>query len=356
MPLADEKYMERCFDLARLGAGRVSPNPMVGAVLVHEDRIIGEGYHAAFGKAHAEVNAIHSVAASDRALLPRSTLYVSLEPCCTYGKTPPCSDLILEHRIPRVVVSCLDFSPLVSGRGVEQLRRGGVHVTTGVLEEKGLELSRPAALFLRKKRPYVLLKWAETRNGLIAAPDRQPLWISGAASRRLTHKWRMESDAILVGTTTALHDNPSLDNRYFFGKSPVPVLLDRRGILPAELQVFQHPKPPIVFVQNGQSPLAYSGRAQIEAVDFESPSLLHDLLHRLYLQKIGILLVEGGAAVLQQFVQQGLWDEARVIHSTGSFLANGLPAPSLPVPPLACTQIEGDEIRYFRNEEALNLF
>jgi diaminohydroxyphosphoribosylaminopyrimidine deaminase/5-amino-6-(5-phosphoribosylamino)uracil reductase len=356
MPLEDEKYMQRCFDLARLGAGRVSPNPMVGAVLVHGDRIIGEGYHAVFGKAHAEVNAIHSVAAPDRALIPHSTLYVSLEPCCVYGKTPPCSNLILEHRIPSVVISCLDFSPLVSGRGVEQLRQGGVHVTTGVLEEKGLELSRPAALFLRKKRPYILLKWAETQNGIIAPSNRQALWISGAASRRLTHKWRMEADAILVGTTTALHDNPSLDNRFFFGKSPVPVLLDRRGVLPPGLKVFQHPKQPIVFIQSELPPPPYSGSAQIKTVDFESPLLLNDLLHQLYLDKIGILLVEGGAAVLQQFVQQGLWDEARVIHSRASFLASGLSAPSLPVPPVACTLIEDDEIRYFRNEQALNLF
>ncbi|MFZ4559953.1 MAG: bifunctional diaminohydroxyphosphoribosylaminopyrimidine deaminase/5-amino-6-(5-phosphoribosylamino)uracil reductase RibD [Saprospiraceae bacterium] len=356
MPFEDEKYMRRCFDLARLGTGRVSPNPMVGAVLVYENRIIGEGYHAVFGKAHAEVNAIHSVVPADRALIPRSTLYVSLEPCCVYGKTPPCSDLILEHRIPRVVVSCLDFSPLISGRGVEQLRRGGVQVTTGVLEEEGLELSRPAAIFLRKKRPYIILKWAETQNGLIAPSNRQPFWISGAASRRLTHKWRMEADAILVGTTTALHDDPSLDNRYFFGKSPVPVLLDRRGMLPPGLKVFQHPKAPVVFVQNGQPLPPYPGEVHIEAVDFERPLLLDELLQRLYLLKIGILLVEGGAAVLQSFVQQGLWDEARVIHSTGSFLADGLPAPSLSVPPAACTLIEGDEIRYFRNEQALNLF
>ncbi|MEY4106958.1 MAG: hypothetical protein RL181_1300, partial [Bacteroidota bacterium] len=314
MPFEDENYMRRCFDLARLGTGRVSPNPMVGAVLVYENRIIGEGYHAVFGKAHAEVNAIHSVVPADRALIPRSTLYVSLEPCCVYGKTPPCSDLILEHRIPRVVVSCLDFSPLISGRGVEQLRRGGVQVTTGVLEEEGLELSRPAAIFLRKKRPYIILKWAETQNGLIAPSNRQPFWISGAASRRLTHKWRMEADAILVGTTTALHDDPSLDNRYFFGKSPVPVLLDRRGMLPPGLKVFQHPKAPVVFVQNGQPLPPYPGEVHIEAVDFERPLLLDELLQRLYLLKIGILLVEGGAAVLQSFVQQGLWDEARVIH------------------------------------------
>ncbi|RMF32110.1 MAG: bifunctional diaminohydroxyphosphoribosylaminopyrimidine deaminase/5-amino-6-(5-phosphoribosylamino)uracil reductase RibD, partial [Bacteroidetes bacterium] len=229
--VSDEVFMRRCFDLARLGAGRVSPNPMVGAVLVYEGRIIGEGWHRRYGGAHAEVNALASVAPSDRALIRRSTLYVSLEPCCIHRKTPPCTNLILREGIPRVVVSCLDPTPEVNGRGLELLREGGVEVRVGVLEEEGRRLIRFREAFVRHGRPFVLLKFACSRDGFLGKPGEQ-IWISNPWTKRWVHRCRAAADAILVGTRTARTDNPQLTTRLFFGDSPLRIVLDRRLTLP----------------------------------------------------------------------------------------------------------------------------
>ncbi|MBK6948634.1 MAG: bifunctional diaminohydroxyphosphoribosylaminopyrimidine deaminase/5-amino-6-(5-phosphoribosylamino)uracil reductase RibD [Haliscomenobacter sp.] len=235
----DALFMRRCFDLARLGAGHVSPNPMVGAVIVYEGRIIGEGFHAVYGHAHAEVSAVASVAPEDLPVLCESTLYVSLEPCCVYGKTPPCTNLILSSQIPKVIVSCIDPSPGVNGKGIEVLRAGGVDVRSGLLQQEGEELIRARRIFVQAKRPYVVLKWAETQHGLMAPAENVRYWISSAYSRRLTHRLRMEADAILIGAATALKDDPELNNRYYFGKSPVKAVISLNTELPASLNLFR---------------------------------------------------------------------------------------------------------------------
>jgi diaminohydroxyphosphoribosylaminopyrimidine deaminase/5-amino-6-(5-phosphoribosylamino)uracil reductase len=225
----DEHFMQRCFDLACLGAGATSPNPVVGAVIVHQNRIIGEGYHMAYGKAHAEVNAVRSIRAEDRHLLKQATLYVSLEPCNIHRNTPPCTLLILEESIPRVVVSTVDHTPGVDGSGLARLRAAGVEVTVGVLEKEGQRLSQARNTFITRHRPYILLKYAQSANGIFAPEDNRQLWLTNPYSKRLVHKWRSEASAILVGANTAIADNPRLNNRLYYGKSPVRVILDLKG-------------------------------------------------------------------------------------------------------------------------------
>lgn len=337
--------MRRCFDLAKRGIGSVSPNPPVGAVIESNGRIIGEGFHEKFGGPHAEVNAVASVTPEDRRLLPESTLYVSLEPCCIFGKTPPCTNLILAHQIPRVVISCLDPSPAVNGRGLEVLRAAGVEVISGVLETEGQELIAPRRTFACHHRPYILLKWAETANGRMATSDNSTFSISNAWSKRLVHRWRMESDAILVGPGTALADNPRLDNRYYSGKSPLRVVLDPNLLLPDALHVFDGSVPTLrVHAKNTASSGRHSNNWSALAVDS-----LPELLHALYQIPVGILLVEGGPKTLESFIHAGLWDEARVITSKGHFLENGKPSPPLPVPYSQEMHLGSDRIRWYFN-------
>lgn len=341
----DERYIQRCFDLARQGAGNVSPNPMVGAVLVYNHRIIGEGFHQKFGGPHAEVNALASVQEADRPLIPKSTLYVSLEPCCVFGKTPPCTNLILDQHIPEVVISCLDKSPKINGHGVEILRSAGVRVRTGILEEQGSFLVRPSNVFQQQKRPYLILKWAQTANGIFAPANRSRHWISHPLTRRLTHQWRMESDAILVGATTALQDNPSLDNRFFYGKSPRPIILDRFHQLPDELALFHQTQKAIRVCQPGY---AQADNPVCDYIELDStlPDFLTALMHHLHTLQIGILLIEGGAYTLQTFIDQGLWDEIRILQSDRSDIPDGIPAPRLPSIPTHTMQLGTDQVLY----------
>ncbi len=339
----EEKYMQRCFDLARLGAGQVSPNPMVGAVLVHENRIIGEGYHARYGTAHAEVNAVANVAPEDLHLLPNTCLYVSLEPCCIHGNTPPCTDLIIRHKIPKVVISCLDFTPEVHGNGVEILRNAGVEVVTGVLEEKGRQLSVARRTFVQKHRPYTILKYAQTPEGFLARADREPIWISNAYSKRLVHKWRSEVDAILVGTNTARLDNPALTTRHYFGKSPLRIVIDKKRSLPPHLAIFDQSHPTLVYndlIDKTEGAVTY------QKLDFTN--FPNAIMQDLYQRKISNLLVEGGASILQQFVEADLWDEARVIVGN-VFISKGIAAPILPVKPEKPIQLGEDVLKIFRN-------
>lgn len=342
----DELFMRRCFDLASLGQGRVSPNPMVGAVLVHEGRVIGEGYHQFYGGAHAEVNAVASVPVADRPLIARSTLYVSLEPCCFFGKTPPCTNLIIEERIPRVVISCLDDTPEVAGKGVAQLQAAGVQVVSGVLEKEGRQFVRPRSVFVLKKRPYVILKFARTRDGYMGLPDRQ-VWISNLHTQRLVHKWRSEVDAVLVGTQTARLDNPQLTNRWYFGKSPLRIVLDRNGSLPASLRVFDGHAPTLLVTEPESSLPAPIPNVDFLPLPFDQ-SLLLNLLHELARRGIGILLVEGGQKLLQHFLDQGLWDEARVLTGD-SYLNRGVAAPILPGAPEVTFLIQKNELAVYWN-------
>ncbi len=321
-----EYYMDRCIQLARLGAGMVAPNPMVGAVLVHNDRIIGEGWHRQYGGPHAEVNCIASVQEADRHLISASVMYVSLEPCAHFGKTPPCADLIIHHRIPEVVVGCRDPFDAVNGKGIEKLQQAGIKVTTGVLEAACLQLNERFFTFHTKKRPFIILKWAQTADGFIARENKsERLLISNSETNTLVHKWRSEEAGILVGTHTALYDNPSLTNRLWTGPSPVRLVLDRELKLPAGLHLLDGHQATVVFnaqKQEQQENLLYY------KISF-GEKIVEQLLTALYELKIISVIVEGGSQLLQSFIDAGIWDEARVITNTTLFIGNGLAAPQL---------------------------
>src|SRR6478735_7912973 len=290
--------MERCIELALRGAGRVAPNPMVGSVLVHDQRIIGEGYHEQYGGPHAEVNCIRSVNPADEHLIASSTLYVSLEPCSHYGKTPPCTNLILEKKIPRVVVGCTDPFPEVNGRGIRILREAGVEVEHGILEAECKELNKRFFFTVQQQRPYIILKWAATSNGMIASAKNSRLMISNALTNRLVHRWRAEEAAIMVGTNTALADDPSLNVRHWTGKSPVRVVIDRNLRLPDNLKLFDQAVPTIVL-----NSIKDDKHEQLQYVklrdDIEPVNAIVAALQELKIQSV---LVEGGSALLQSFI------------------------------------------------------
>lgn len=314
--------MHRCLELARLGAGYTAPNPMVGAVLVYRDRIIGEGYHQRYGEAHAEVNCIRSVNESDRDLIPGSTLYVSLEPCAHYGKTPPCADLVIEQKIPRVVIACRDPFEQVDGKGIEKLQKAGVETIIGVLEKDAIELNKRFFCFHQKKRPYIILKWAQTADGKISGDTKERLLISNDYSNKLVHRWRREEAAILVGTNTALYDDPELTNRLWSGPSPLRVVLDKNLRLPENLKLFMG-QPTLVLTYKKKED---RGNIRYHTIDSQKP-LVSEIMKVLYSVNIQSVLVEGGPALLQGFMDAELWDEARVITNTQLYIKNGLDAP-----------------------------
>jgi diaminohydroxyphosphoribosylaminopyrimidine deaminase/5-amino-6-(5-phosphoribosylamino)uracil reductase len=333
--------MQRCLELAKAGAGYVAPNPMVGAVLVHENRIIGEGYHRLFGQAHAEVNCINSVSAEDRHLISQSAIYVSLEPCAHFGKTPPCADLIIEKKIPHVVIGCRDPFKQVDGKGVEKLLAAGVQVTIGVLEKEAKTLNKRFITFHTQHRPYIILKWAQTANGKIANDNAaERLLISNEFTNRLVHKWRSEEAAILVGTNTALFDDPSLTTRLWNGPNPVRLVIDMNLRLPADLQLFNGKIKTIVF--NG---LQHEERDNLLYYQVtHDVKIVHQLVHALYQLKIQSVLVEGGAQLLQSFIDEGLWDEMRVITNHELVIPSGLPAPQIQT---------GKEVPHFESDAHL---
>lgn len=327
MTAASTIYMQRCLELAAKGAGAVAPNPMVGAVLVYQGRIIGEGYHRQYGQAHAEVNCIQDAIAGGHAdKISESELYVSLEPCAHFGKTPPCADLIIRHRVPRVIVGIRDPFPQVNGRGIEKLIAAGVDVQTGVLEKECLELNKRFFTFHSLHRPFVILKWAQTADGFIAGTGRERLLISNAISNRLVHRWRSEEAAILVGTRTATLDDPQLNTRLWSGNSPVRLVVDRGLKLPASLHLFDGKARTIVF-----NTIKNETRGNLEYYQVtRDTSLVQQVLHALRDLHLQSLLVEGGAATLQSFIDEGAWDEARIITNTSLVSGGGLPAPVLP--------------------------
>lgn len=308
-----EFFMQRCIALALKGGGHTAPNPMVGAVLVHEGIIIGEGYHRAFGGPHAEVNCVNSVPPELQGLIPRSVMYVSLEPCAHYGKTPPCADLVVAQRIPEVVIGCVDAFSKVAGKGIEKLREAGIKVTVGILEAECRRLNRRFFTFHEQQRPYVVLKWAQSADGYIAPPDREPVRISNPYADRLVHRWRTEEAGIMVGTQTALLDNPRLTARLWPGKSPVRIMLDFDRKVPASHHLYDESARTLVLTVN--------------EIDREQP-LVPQVLAQLHLGNILSVIVEGGALLLQQFISGGHWDEARVITGQAA-LGGGLPAPVL---------------------------
>lgn len=322
----DEKYMQRCLQLAAKGKGQVSPNPMVGAVVVYNNRIIGEGYHRCYGQPHAEVNAINSV--KNKSLLKEATIYVSLEPCAHYGKTPPCSQLIIESKIPKVVVACRDPFPSVSGKGIDMLRTAGVKVVEGVLETEAIELNREFMKKQQTQMPYVCLKWAESSDGFI---DKCRDWtkepaavISNDFTSIITHKRRAEIDAIMIGTNTAIKDNASLTTRLWSGENPIRIVLDRTNRISSEANIFNANSPTWVFTEAVKEELVRDSVVYIP-IKFDE-YLLVNILTVLSERKVNSLLVEGGAQLLQDFIDHELWD--KIYREIGCInLGTGVPAP-----------------------------
>lgn len=318
-----ERYMSRCLQLARHALGHAAPNPMVGAVLVHEGRIIGEGWHRYCGGAHAEVECLGNVAPEDRHLIPNATLYVSLEPCAHHGRTPPCADRILQEGIRHVVVACRDPFPLVDGRGIDRLREAGVQVTCGVLESKAKATNARFFLLNTAPRPYIILKWAQSSDGMVAGPGGKPRRISSPSTDRLVHLWRSQESGIFVGSGTAGIDDPRLTARIPGGRNPLRVVVDRHLSLPRSLRLFDGVAPTLVcnLHRDGEEGnVAYARLA-------DAPDLLPGLLDILHRRQVQSLLVEGGVQWLQSFLVSGLWDEARVITATHTRIPGGLPAP-----------------------------
>ncbi|MDI3527684.1 MAG: diaminohydroxyphosphoribosylaminopyrimidine deaminase [Tenuifilum sp.] len=330
------KYMARCLELALGGQGNVAPNPLVGAVIVHNGKIIGEGFHAVYGQAHAEVNAINSV--QNKELLKESTLYVSLEPCSHYGKTPPCTERIIEHEIPRVVIATTDPNPKVAGRGIEVLRNSGKEVITGVLEDEAKELNRRFITFHTKKRPYVILKWAQTMDGFIdkIREADEPVgsnWITNELARSLVHRWRSEEQAIIVGTNTVEKDNPRLNVRNWSGRPPVRVVIDRKLRLPLNSNVFDGSQPTLLITGNNSSSQArkheFTGIENLEIITIDfAKGIENQILKELAERDIISVIIEGGGMVLSSFIKKNLWDEARMFVGN-KFFGDGIKAPTL---------------------------
>lgn len=341
---ADEKYMARCIQLARNGLGSVSPNPMVGAVLVYDGKIIGEGYHRKYGEAHAEVNAISSV--KDEGILSKATLYVNLEPCSHYGKTPPCSKLIIAKNIARVVIGTLDPFHEVSGRGVSMLRSAGIDVTVGVLEKESLTLNERFFFFHKHKSPYILLKWAQSADGFIdsarLAPDIPPVIISSPATRRMVHKLRSEVDAIMVGRNTALMDNPSLTVRFWTGRNPVRILVDRHLQIRRDTLLYDGSAPTLIFTSVEPDP-----HPNVEFIPLDaSEDILLQVRRVLYERNIHTLMVEGGAIVLNAFLKQGV-NEARM-EISDKWIEKGVKAPFVNYKEMNAVKMADSMIHYFK--------
>ncbi|TBN04388.1 bifunctional diaminohydroxyphosphoribosylaminopyrimidine deaminase/5-amino-6-(5-phosphoribosylamino)uracil reductase RibD [Hyunsoonleella flava] len=330
-----ESYIKRCIAIAKNGLGITRPNPMVGCVIVANNKIISEGFTSAYGGNHAEVNAIEAV--KDKSALKQATLYVTLEPCSHFGKTPPCSDLIIKHRIPKVVIGCIDDNQQVAGKGIKRLIEAGIDVTVGVLEDECKQHHKRFFTFHNKKRPYIILKWAETKDGFIAPKSKakqEPVWITNQYSRQLVHKWRAEEQAILVGTNTALEDNPSLTVRNWTGGNPIRVLIDSSNRLKKHLNIFTSEAETIVIDQN--------------IIDFSKPVGIQ-ICDILFQKNINSLIIEGGAKTLQTFIDENLWDEARVFVGDSIF-KNGIKAPKFSATLLSQTKLQNDLLNIYNND------
>ena len=318
-----EYFIDKCISLARKGALDVSPNPMVGCVIVNDGEIIGEGYHKEYGKNHAEVNAIHSV--KDKSELKNSILYVNLEPCCHHGKTPPCTDLIVKYNIPKVVIGCIDTFSKVSGQGIKKLKDNSVEVIYGVLEKDCTELNKRFFCYHIKKRPYIILKWAKSKDNFIAPINQEkPFWMTSEKSKKLVHSWRAEEDAILVGRKTVVADNPSLTVRMCEGKNPIRIIIDKELSLDKKSNVFDDQAETIVF-NNIKS--AIINKTTYLKVDFNN--LNEDILNQLYNRDILSLIIEGGTITINSFIEKNLYDEIRVF-TTDKLLKKGINSPELP--------------------------
>jgi diaminohydroxyphosphoribosylaminopyrimidine deaminase/5-amino-6-(5-phosphoribosylamino)uracil reductase len=339
-------FMRRCLELATSGLGYVAPNPLVGAVLVYNNEIIGEGFHRKYGEAHAEVNAIRMVA--DQLKLEKSTMYVNLEPCAHMGKTPPCTDLIIEKNIPRVVVGTSDPNSIVAGKGIQKLKQAGVDVIANVLTEECRELNKRFFTYHEKKRPYIILKWAQTSDGfmdLVRKPS-EPVgvnWISNSLSRKLVHKWRAEEQAILTGTNTILYDDPELTVRLWEGNSPLRIIIDRNLRIPKSANVFDNSVATIVFNEK-------TGKVngKTEFFKLKPDNSIEQILEILYTREILSVLVEGGKQIFEYLIRNKLWDEARIFIGEKNF-KKGLKAPAIDTAIRDTEKILSDKLIIYRN-------
>ena len=339
----DEFYIKRCIELAKNGLGTTYPNPLVGSVIVYDNKIIGEGWHKKAGDAHAEVNAINAV--KDKSLLAKSTIYVSLEPCSHFGKTPPCADLIIKNEIPNVVIGTIDPNSKVAGKGIEKLIAAGINVKVGILEKECNELNKRFFTFHNKKRPYIILKWAESSDGFIApieilrqaqtrgkaelneVNDKAPVWLSNGYSRQLVHKWRSEEQAILVGTQTVLDDNPKLDVRDWKGQNPIRIVLDKSGKISQDFNVHDQ-KTKTIFITEQENLTTIGNRIFENAIfDYQLPDRIVQILYQNDVQSV---IIEGGRQTIQTFIDANLWDEARVFKSKIT-LNEGTKAPKISI-------------------------
>ncbi|HSJ68637.1 MAG TPA: bifunctional diaminohydroxyphosphoribosylaminopyrimidine deaminase/5-amino-6-(5-phosphoribosylamino)uracil reductase RibD [Anditalea sp.] len=337
----DEMYMLRAIELAELARGNVRPNPMVGCVIVHNDLIIGEGYHQVYGGPHAEVNAINSV--KDKSLLPYSTVYVTLEPCAHFGKTPPCADLLVAHKVGKVIIGAVDSNPLVGGKGINKLKEAGITAEAGLLEERIRIQNSRFFTVMEKNRPYVLLKWAQTQDGYVARGNYDSKWISNEYSRQMVHKWRAEEHAIMVGTQTAHYDNPKLNVRSFVGNDPVRIMIDKKLTLDPNSYLFDQSQPTICYNNEKDEE-----KENLIYVKLHKDFFLNDILKDLQKRKIQSILVEGGSFLLQKFISENLWDEARVFTGNTLF-GEGIKAPELNAIRRETHDIIGDRLDLFYN-------
>ena len=320
--------MKRAIDLALIGAGAVSPNPMVGAVIVCDDLIIGEGYHQKYGGAHAEVNAINAALMNDPNapdLLKKSTLYVTLEPCSHFGKTPPCVDLIIRHKIPKIVIGCRDPFAAVDGKGIEKLKNAGVQIIEDVLTSECQDINKRFFTRVKEQRPYIIIKWAQTADGFFAPINDSQKWISSAQAKQLVHKWRSEEDAVLVGQRTARIDNPKLNVREWAGRNPKRIVIDKNLELPKHLYLFDQSEETIVF---NTIKTEFDGKIKYIQLEYFDTLLPQSIAYQLYLMDIQSIIIEGGAQILNLFIQANLWDEARIFTSPQSW-GDGMKAPIL---------------------------
>lgn len=342
-----ETYMKRALELAAMGSGTVSPNPLVGCVIVHEGNIAGEGWHKEYGGPHAEVNAIRSV--DNKEILKESTVYVNLEPCAHEGKTPPCADLLISHRVHKVVVANADSNPLVAGKGIQKLRDAGIQVIQDVLSAQGVSLNKRFFTYMEKKRPHIILKWAETADGFIARVNHDSRWISDDYSRQLVHKWRTEEDAVLVGSGTAWYDNPQLNVRNWSGRNPVRILIDRYLKVGPKQHLFDREQRTIVYNLVKEEEV----HPNLLYVRLNKEEVLKSVMESLYHQKIQSVIVEGGAQILNSFVKANLWDEARIFISPQKF-KTGVPAPQISGVVEEEKKLSGDWLRILRPRVVFN--
>jgi len=349
--MSDELFMKRCLELADMASGNVSPNPMVGCVIVSAGNIIGEGFHKKYGEAHAEVNGVKSVIETygDHAetLLKNATVYVSLEPCAHFGKTPPCADLLIRHQVKKVVIGNRDPFPDVNGKGIDKLKDAGIEVTYGVLDKECAQLNRRFFTRINRQRPYIILKWARTANGFFAPKNTTQQWISGPLAKKMVHKWRTEEDAILIGKQTAITDNPQLSAREWTGKNPLRVVIDRNLDIPISNHLYNDSAKTVILNEKKTDVIENVHFVQMEDMQYYLPQ---KIAFQLYLMDIQSIIIEGGANILNQFISAGLWDEARVFNSVKNW-ETGVFSPQINGRITSVTEVDQDQLTIYENIE-----